>query len=68
VRSARAVLQAGQALLVEALDPAMTALARDAHGLGGVSHRPALKANPFDEQLTATDVETCITVSHEGLL
>ena len=67
VRGAGAVLQAGVALDVEPGHPAMRALARDAHRLGCMRHRPALTADPIDQQTATMNIETGVSVGHENL-
>src|SRR5699024_5640258 len=67
VGAAGAVVQAVLALLVVALEPVVGALARDAHRLGGVGHRPPLLAYPTHEQPASLERQPGITVGHEDL-
>src|SRR5690606_932091 len=67
VGAAGAVVQAVLALLVIALEPVVGALARDAHRLGGVGHRPPLLAHPLHQQQATLERQTGITVGHEDL-
>src|SRR5699024_7641523 len=67
VGAAGAVVQAVLALLVVALEPVVGALARDAHRLGGVGHRPPLLAYPTHQQQASLERQPGITVGHEDL-
>lgn len=60
-------MQPGLAVLVEALDPAVSTLSRHSLGLHGVGDCPALLANTLDQQLPASEVQAGITVGHEDL-
>ena len=61
-------MQAGLALGTEPGDPAVRALARDAEFLSDVSDRPAVIDHAGDEQTTAVQIQTSVSVGHEDLL
>ena len=46
----------------------MRALTRDAKFLGDMSHRTTLPNHARDEQTTAVNVQTSVSVGHEDLL
>lgn len=63
----RPIPQAGVALGVEAGNPPMRTLARDAHRLRDMRHRHPFLADPSDEQPPTMKRQTSITVTHEDL-
>src|SRR5699024_10939563 len=62
-----AIMQPELTLLVITLKPVVGALARDAHRLGGMSHRPPLLAHPLHQQQASLKRQTGITVGHDAL-
>jgi hypothetical protein len=60
-------MEAGLALGVEAGNPAVSALAGDAHRFGHVGHRHLLISDPPHKQASAMEGETGVTVTHEDL-
>lgn len=60
-------MQRGQATGLEPTHPAMSALARDPHRLGDMSDRLPAADDSLNEQASAMERETSITVSHEDL-
>jgi hypothetical protein len=63
-RTARAVLEPGQALLFETAHPAVRALAGDPHGPGYMGNRHALDLDTLDEELATPRGQSGITVRH----
>jgi hypothetical protein len=68
VRPRGTIKQARLALDTEAGDPAVCTLARDAELLGDVRDRAALLDHPGNEQTTAMEIQTSVSVGHEDLL
>jgi hypothetical protein len=60
--------QAGIALSFEAGDPAVRALPRNTKFLRDMSNRAAITDHSINEQTTTMDVQTSVSVGHEGLL
>jgi len=67
VRFRGTVIKTGLSLGVEAVDPAMGALTRDAHRFSNMCDRHPLVTDAFYEQTTAMKGETGITMRHEDL-
>jgi len=65
-RTAGPVGEPGTALQAIAADPLGGRGPRHAGGARRGDHRPALFRDPATEQLATKDVETCVTMRHEG--